>query len=151
MTRGDLGTGESRRTAAAMDAESSWFIRLISVLLLCIAAQVWPILPVASQAVPASFAFGDSLGDPGNNNYIDSLSKANYPHNGIDFPAGPTGRFTNGRTIVDIVGNTFRTHLSTFSFSVVFMDFTSTPIVMVSFHEATVITVTHCGGLIKAT
>jgi phospholipase/lecithinase/hemolysin len=92
------------RTAAAMDAESSWFIRLMSVLLLCIAAPVWPILPVASQVVPASFSFGDSLGDPGNNNYIDSLSKANYPHNGIDFPAGPTGRFTNGRTIVDIVG-----------------------------------------------
>jgi hypothetical protein len=120
MTRGDLGTGESRRTAAAMDAESSLFIRLISVLLLCIAAQVWPIVPVASQAVPASFSFGDSLGDPGNNNYIDSLSKANYPHNGVDFPAGPTGRFTNGRTIVDIVGNTFRTHLPTLSFSVVF-------------------------------
>jgi hypothetical protein len=54
--------------------------------------------------VPATFCFGDSLADPGNNNYINSLSKANYPFNGIDFAAGPTGRFTNGRTTVDIIG-----------------------------------------------
>jgi hypothetical protein len=54
--------------------------------------------------VPATFCFGDSLADPGNNNYINTLSKANYPFNGIDFAAGPTGRFTNGRTTVDIIG-----------------------------------------------
>jgi hypothetical protein len=54
--------------------------------------------------VPGTFCFGDSLADPGNNNYINTLSKANYPFNGIDFAAGPTGRFTNGRTTVDIIG-----------------------------------------------
>ncbi|KAF8387655.1 hypothetical protein HHK36_026309 [Tetracentron sinense] len=48
--------------------------------------------------VPASFVFGDSLADAGNNNYIVSLSKANYIPNGIDFGL-PTGRYTNGRTI----------------------------------------------------
>lgn len=53
--------------------------------------------------VPANFVFGDSLVDVGNNNYIVSLSKANYPPNGIDFGI-PTGRYTNGRTIVDIIG-----------------------------------------------
>lgn len=53
--------------------------------------------------VPANFVFGDSLVDVGNNNYIVSLSKANYVPNGIDF-GQPTGRFTNGRTIVDIIG-----------------------------------------------
>ncbi|XP_011100822.1 GDSL esterase/lipase At4g16230 [Sesamum indicum] len=53
--------------------------------------------------VPANFVFGDSLVDAGNNNYIFSLSKANFAPNGIDFGM-PTGRFTNGRTIVDIVG-----------------------------------------------
>ncbi|CAL5369567.1 unnamed protein product [Camellia sinensis] len=55
----------------------------------------------------ASFLFGDSLVDAGNNNYLPTLSKANIPPNGIDFqPSGgnPTGRFTNGRTIGDIIG-----------------------------------------------
>ncbi|KNA25457.1 hypothetical protein SOVF_005720 [Spinacia oleracea] len=51
----------------------------------------------------ANFVFGDSLVDVGNNNYIVSLSKANYVPNGIDF-GRPTGRYTNGRTIVDIIG-----------------------------------------------
>lgn len=55
---------------------------------------------------PANFVFGDSLVDVGNNDYIPTLSKANYPPNGIDFPNQvPTGRFTNGRTIIDILGS----------------------------------------------
>ncbi|KAF3554968.1 hypothetical protein F2Q69_00016503 [Brassica cretica] len=55
----------------------------------------------------ASFIFGDSLVDAGNNNYLPTLSRANMQPNGIDFKASggnPTGRFTNGRTIGDIVG-----------------------------------------------
>ncbi|KAL0461491.1 UNVERIFIED_CONTAM: GDSL esterase/lipase [Sesamum latifolium] len=55
----------------------------------------------------ASYIFGDSLVDAGNNNYLQTLSKANIPPNGIDFKASggnPTGRYTNGRTIGDIVG-----------------------------------------------
>ncbi|KAF4370724.1 hypothetical protein F8388_025103 [Cannabis sativa] len=56
------------------------------------------------QSFPANFIFGDSLVDTGNNNYIVSLSKANYAPNGIDF-GSPTGRFTNGRTVIDIIGN----------------------------------------------
>nr|XP_011462225.1 PREDICTED: GDSL esterase/lipase At4g16230-like [Fragaria vesca subsp. vesca] len=56
-----------------------------------------------AQEPPACFVFGDSLVDVGNNNYIVTLSKANYPPNGIDF-GKPTGRFTNGRTIIDIIG-----------------------------------------------
>ncbi|CAO2830248.1 unnamed protein product [Amaranthus hypochondriacus] len=55
----------------------------------------------------ASFIFGDSLVDAGNNNYLNTLSKADMTPNGIDFKASggnPTGRFTNGRTIGDIVG-----------------------------------------------
>ncbi|KAL6186073.1 hypothetical protein ACLB2K_042195 [Fragaria x ananassa] len=46
---------------------------------------------------PANFVFGDSLVEVGNNNYIPSLSKADYPPNGIDF-GRPNGRYTNGRT-----------------------------------------------------
>ncbi|XP_031498739.1 GDSL esterase/lipase At4g16230-like [Nymphaea colorata] len=52
---------------------------------------------------PASFVFGDSLVDAGNNNFLISLSKANYLPNGIDFGM-PSGRYTNGRTIPDIIG-----------------------------------------------
>ena len=54
-----------------------------------------------------SFIFGDSLVDAGNNNYLPTLSKANIRPNGIDFSnnnGNPTGRYTNGRTIGDIVG-----------------------------------------------
>lgn len=55
----------------------------------------------------ASYIFGDSLVDAGNNNYLQTLSKADITPNGIDFKASggnPTGRYTNGRTIGDIVG-----------------------------------------------
>ncbi|CAH8368700.1 unnamed protein product [Eruca vesicaria subsp. sativa] len=54
-----------------------------------------------------NFIFGDSLVDAGNNNYLFTLSKADSSPYGIDFrPSNgqPTGRFTNGRTISDIVG-----------------------------------------------
>ncbi|KAM6552299.1 hypothetical protein CsatB_002107 [Cannabis sativa] len=51
------------------------------------------------------FIFGDSLSDSGNNNNLLTMAKANYKPYGIDFPnATPTGRFTNGRTVVDILG-----------------------------------------------
>nr|GEX69743.1 GDSL esterase/lipase At4g16230-like [Tanacetum cinerariifolium] len=56
-----------------------------------------------AETLSSNFVFGDSLVDVGNNNYIASLSKANYVPNGMDFGM-PTGRYTNGRTIVDILG-----------------------------------------------
>jgi hypothetical protein len=60
----------------------------------------------AAAVPPATFVFGDSLVDAGNNNYIVTLSRANYAPNGIDFDGHqPTGRYTNGRTIVDILGD----------------------------------------------
>lgn len=54
--------------------------------------------------VPCYFIFGDSLVDNGNNNNIQSLARANYLPYGIDFPGGPTGRFSNGKTTVDVIG-----------------------------------------------
>ncbi|KAK1274890.1 GDSL esterase/lipase [Acorus gramineus] len=53
----------------------------------------------------AMFVFGDSLVDPGNNNDLLTLAKANYFPNGIDFSGGATGRFCNGRTTADYLGN----------------------------------------------
>ncbi|XP_072957533.1 GDSL esterase/lipase At5g41890 [Typha angustifolia] len=64
-------------------------------------------LQLPSSLPYATFVFGDSLVDAGNNDYIFTLSKADSPPYGIDFaPSGgrPTGRFTNGRTISDIIG-----------------------------------------------
>lgn len=55
--------------------------------------------------VPALFIFGDSLADPGNNNYLMSLAKANHPPYGRQFDTQmATGRFTNGRTALDYLG-----------------------------------------------
>ncbi|TVU36896.1 hypothetical protein EJB05_18849, partial [Eragrostis curvula] len=56
-----------------------------------------------AQVVPALFVFGDSLVDDGNNNALASaLAKANYFPYGLDFLGGaPTGRFCNGKTVVD--------------------------------------------------
>ncbi|KAI8526529.1 hypothetical protein RHMOL_Rhmol12G0003900 [Rhododendron molle] len=53
------------------------------------------------EMVPAFFIFGDSLIDNGNNNNLQSFAKANYYPYGIDFEGGPTGRFSNGYTMVD--------------------------------------------------
>ncbi|OMO55225.1 Lipase, GDSL [Corchorus capsularis] len=43
------------------------------------------------------------MADPGNNNKFDSLAKANYAPYGIDYPNGPTGRFSNGRNVQDVI------------------------------------------------
>ncbi|KAG9158848.1 hypothetical protein Leryth_017877 [Lithospermum erythrorhizon] len=58
---------------------------------------------VLDPQVPCYFIFGDSLVDNGNNNNINSLAKANYLPYGVDFSGGPTGRFSNGKTTVDVI------------------------------------------------
>ncbi|XP_059662470.1 GDSL esterase/lipase At5g55050-like [Cornus florida] len=59
----------------------------------------------AQKDVPAMYIFGDSLVDVGNNNHLKlSLAKANFPHNGVDFPGKkPTGRFSNGKNPADFL------------------------------------------------
>ncbi|KAJ7955378.1 GDSL esterase/lipase 1-like [Quillaja saponaria] len=52
------------------------------------------------------FIFGDSTVDPGNNNYIKTIAenRADYkPYGQNGFFAEPTGRFSNGRVIVDFI------------------------------------------------
>ncbi|XP_068643648.1 GDSL esterase/lipase At1g74460-like isoform X3 [Aristolochia californica] len=53
------------------------------------------------------FIFGDSLSDVGNNKYLPrSLAQASLPWYGIDYGDGlPNGRFTNGRTVADLIGD----------------------------------------------
>ncbi|MED6109955.1 hypothetical protein PIB30_038478 [Stylosanthes scabra] len=58
---------------------------------------------VGKPEVPCLFIFGDSLSDSGNNNNLSTDFKVNYSPYGVDFPDGPTGRFTNGRNAVDFI------------------------------------------------
>ncbi|CAN0880092.1 GDSL esterase/lipase At5g45670 [Linum grandiflorum] len=51
--------------------------------------------------VPCYFIFGDSLYDSGNNNRLAATPKSNYLPYGIDFPTGPSGRFSNGYNAAD--------------------------------------------------
>ncbi|KAL7160350.1 hypothetical protein ABFS83_01G089000 [Erythranthe nasuta] len=57
----------------------------------------------AHHQVPCFFVFGDSLVDNGNNNRLVTEAKVDYLPYGVDFPQGPTGRFTNGRNTADIL------------------------------------------------
>ena len=82
-------------------ASPTW--RLVS-LALCLGALAVLQAARGTDAARAFFVFGDSLVDNGNNNFIASMARANYPPYGIDFAGGPTGRFSNGLTTVDAIG-----------------------------------------------
>ncbi|KAL3654017.1 hypothetical protein CASFOL_003698 [Castilleja foliolosa] len=77
-------------------------------------SSAWPLLSlivlafafnVSTQAdARAFFVFGDSLVDNGNNNYLVTSARADSPPYGIDYPTHrPTGRFSNGLNIPDII------------------------------------------------
>ncbi|KAL6999270.1 hypothetical protein U1Q18_000432 [Sarracenia purpurea var. burkii] len=88
--------------AEKVSRRSFSFIFLSSV----IVVVVFGIRTCEAQAkVPAVYVFGDSLVDVGNNNYLKlSLAKADFPHNGVDFPGKkPTGRFSNGKNSADFL------------------------------------------------
>jgi phospholipase/lecithinase/hemolysin len=52
----------------------------------------------------AIFYFGDSVLDTGNNNHIPTVALANHVPYGTDFPGKkPTGRFSNGRLLPDLL------------------------------------------------
>ncbi|VAI16680.1 unnamed protein product [Triticum turgidum subsp. durum] len=54
--------------------------------------------------VPAIIVFGDSTVDSGNNDYIPTVARGNFPPYGRDFEGGvATGRFTNGRLVTDFM------------------------------------------------
>jgi hypothetical protein len=76
-------------------------VRLVVLLL-----GLFPGCLCSTPLFPAIFIFGDSLLDAGNNNYLQTaLAKANTLPNGIDFPThSATGRFSNGKTVTDLIG-----------------------------------------------
>jgi len=55
---------------------------------------------------PAILVFGDSTIDTGNNNYIKTYIRANFPPYGCNFPGhNATGRFSNGKLIPDFIAS----------------------------------------------
>uniref|UniRef100_A0A0R0HC59 GDSL esterase/lipase n=1 Tax=Glycine max TaxID=3847 RepID=A0A0R0HC59_SOYBN len=56
-----------------------------------------------SQKVPGLFVFGDSLVEVGNNTFLNTIARANYFPYGIDFSRGSTGRFSNGKSLIDFI------------------------------------------------
>ncbi|KAK2440715.1 GDSL Lipase/Acylhydrolase superfamily protein [Trifolium repens] len=61
-----------------------------------------------SGKVPAIIVFGDSSVDSGNNNFIPTIARSNFPPYGKDFPNGKsTGRFSNGRIAPDFISEAF--------------------------------------------
>ncbi|XP_022724728.1 GDSL esterase/lipase At5g45960-like [Durio zibethinus] len=57
-----------------------------------------------NNKVSAGFVFGDSTVDPGNNNYVQTFFRSNFPPYGKDFKdQTPTGRFTNGKLSTDLI------------------------------------------------
>ncbi|XVE51687.1 hypothetical protein DITRI_Ditri02bG0061500 [Diplodiscus trichospermus] len=80
------------------------FNRFITICAMCqiLAINFWSGICSAHE-VPSIFVFGDSLVEVGNNFYINTIAKPGFP-NGIDFPKGsPSGRYTNARTVADII------------------------------------------------
>ncbi|XP_073291249.1 GDSL esterase/lipase At1g29670-like [Primulina huaijiensis] len=72
-------------------------------IILSLFSQYQQLQVLAEPQVPCFFIFGDSIVDNGNNNFRQTTSRADFLPYGIDFPGGPTGRFSNGRNIADIL------------------------------------------------
>ncbi|KAI9084116.1 hypothetical protein K1719_033914 [Acacia pycnantha] len=62
-----------------------------------------------NETIPAVLVFGDSIVDPGNNNYITTIVKCNFLPYGKDLGTGdlPTGRFSNGLVPSDLIAARF--------------------------------------------
>lgn len=60
------------------------------------------------EGARAFFVFGDSLVDNGNNNFLVTTARADSPPYGIDYPTHrPTGRFSNGYNIPDLISKSY--------------------------------------------
>ncbi|KAL6001414.1 hypothetical protein ACLOJK_007148 [Asimina triloba] len=79
----------------------------VLVFIACCLVRIVRAAAATATAAPVTYVFGDSLTDIGNNKFLQySLARSDYPWYGVDYPGGqPTGRFTNGRTIGDIISS----------------------------------------------
>ncbi|KAG7593320.1 GDSL lipase/esterase [Arabidopsis thaliana x Arabidopsis arenosa] len=78
------------------------YLRKLCLVSVCVSLLGLGFKVKAEPQVPCYFIFGDSLVDNGNNNRLRSIARADYFPYGIDF-GGPTGRFSNGKTTVDVL------------------------------------------------
>lgn len=68
------------------------------------------------EKIPAILVFGDSIVDSGNNNYLNTIAKANFPPYGRDLDGGvPTGRYSNGKVPSDLLGDYYLLMITKFS------------------------------------
>ncbi|XP_048429175.1 GDSL esterase/lipase At5g18430-like [Pyrus x bretschneideri] len=91
--------------AAASSSSMIFTCRLMIYLIVIVSNySLGPQMVQVAEGSRAFFVFGDSLVDNGNNNYLISIARADsYPY-GIDFPTHrPTGRFSNGLIIPDLI------------------------------------------------
>ncbi|XP_009776385.1 GDSL esterase/lipase At5g45960-like isoform X3 [Nicotiana sylvestris] len=93
---------------------SCMFLQIMVILFITvtnIGAQTQPLtnkklLRPFNNTISALFVFGDSTVDSGNNNYISTVIKCNFPPYGRDFLNHiPSGRFTNGRLVTDFAAS----------------------------------------------
>ncbi|TKY65227.1 GDSL esterase/lipase [Spatholobus suberectus] len=85
-------------------APSSSFDPMVLILGLVLVLGV--IVPRSEARPRAFFVFGDSLVENGNNNYLQTIARANAPPYGIDYPTHrPTGCFSNGFNIPDFISH----------------------------------------------
>uniref|UniRef100_A0A5B6YNJ7 Uncharacterized protein n=1 Tax=Davidia involucrata TaxID=16924 RepID=A0A5B6YNJ7_DAVIN len=88
-------------TLVTMMSSPSVFVTILVVVL---AVVIIGTLGPQAEAARAFFVFGDSLVDNGNNNYLVTYARADAPPYGIDYPTHrPTGRFSNGFNIPDLI------------------------------------------------
>lgn len=76
----------------------------LSILLVFLYAFIYANGHNTSTLVPAIIIFGDSAVDAGNNNYLPTIFRSDFPPYGKDFNNTATGRFCNGKLATDITG-----------------------------------------------
>ena len=83
---------------------SPWFV--VTTIIVPLVVVMVTVSPQAEAR--AFFVFGDSLVDNGNNNYLATTARADSPPYGIDYPTHrPTGRFSNGLNLPDIISRVY--------------------------------------------
>ena len=97
-----------------MDTSSSLTLSSIFLVLSCAALLI---AAPQAEAARAFFVFGDSLVDNGNNDYLATTARADSPPYGIDYPTHrPTGRFSNGLNIPDLISTSYASYFLSFIF-----------------------------------
>ncbi|XP_047309668.1 GDSL esterase/lipase 6 [Impatiens glandulifera] len=87
-------------------------INIVTLLLLTVFAKNLFPANGSHNRVQSIFSFGDSLLDAGNNHYkVGCKSQADFPPYGSTFFHHPTGRFTNGRIVVDFISELLEINL----------------------------------------